>query len=173
MALFFLVLFSPKPHLHDKQCHFEAACVIYAICHSFMTFCSCLSSFFFFFLSTVIPFFVTVSLSHTILFIYLWYLPLSSKQVFGSKENGKDISVVLLTMCYSIWVLIRKKKDFELHLSTTNNHQVCIIIIIIIFLIPLVINYKTQQLDHVHPSQLISLLKIRVLMLKYKYCCYS
>lgn len=68
---------------------------------------------FFFFLSTVIPFFVTVSLSHTILFIYLWYLPLSSKQVFGSKENGKDISVVLLTMCYSIWVLIRKKKTLS------------------------------------------------------------
>lgn len=30
MALFFLVLFSTKPHLHDKQCYFEAACVISA-----------------------------------------------------------------------------------------------------------------------------------------------
>lgn len=30
MALFFLVLFRTKPHLHDKRCHFEAACVISA-----------------------------------------------------------------------------------------------------------------------------------------------
>lgn len=60
MALFFLVLFSPKPHLHDKQCHFEAACVILAYLslipdlllpplsflssfHSNSLFCHCLS----------------------------------------------------------------------------------------------------------------------------------
>lgn len=30
IALFFSGLFSIKPHLHDKQCHFEAVCVISA-----------------------------------------------------------------------------------------------------------------------------------------------
>lgn len=74
MALFFLVLFSTKPHLHDKQCHFEAACVISPYLSLIPDLLLLpLIFLFLFFLSTVIHFFfsVTASLSPSILSIYL------------------------------------------------------------------------------------------------------
>lgn len=64
MALFFLGPFSSKAHLHDKQRHFEAACGIGAAL-------SLTPDLLLLFLSTVILFFVSVSLSASILFIYL------------------------------------------------------------------------------------------------------
>lgn len=104
MALFFLVLFSTKPHLHDKQCHFEAACVISPYLSLIPDLLLLpLIFLFLFFLSTVIHFFfLSPPPFHPPSFPFIFDISLcAKKQVFGSEENGKDISAALI-VCYII-----------------------------------------------------------------------
>lgn len=119
MALFFLVLFNPKPYLHDKQCHFEAACVIYAYL-SLIPDLLLLSLIFlsFFFLSAVIHFFVNVSLSPSMPFhLSLISIPktsLDQKKIERTFQQNISLCIVLFEEAEMLSFVIHFKHRFGL-----------------------------------------------------------